>query len=68
MQLSINLHCYQHMIIMANPIKETPVLTGKDASAFVKNMNESDRNRVSAHESARIRENFTKVQAITKFQ
>ncbi len=55
------------MIIMAKPIKETPVLTGKDASAFVRSMNEGERNRVSTQERARIRENFAKVQAIAKF-
>ena len=56
------------MIIMSKPTKETSVLTGKDAFAFVKNMNEGDRNRVSTQERARIHKNFAKVQAITKFQ
>lgn len=52
---------------MSKPIKETPVLTGKDAATFVTQMKISDRTRVNATERARIRENFAKLQAIAKF-
>jgi hypothetical protein len=52
---------------MAKPIKETPVLTGKDAAAFVKQMKVADNTRVDAKERARIRENFASLQAIAKF-
>lgn len=52
---------------MAKPIKETPVLSGKDAATFSKSMIEGNRNRVSTQERTRIRENFAKVQAIVKF-
>ncbi len=52
---------------MAKPIKETPVLTGKNALTFEKSMIEGDINRVTAQERARIRQNFTKIQAIAKF-
>ena len=38
---------------MAKPIKETPVLTGKDAAAFVKQMKVADNTRVDAKERAR---------------
>lgn len=52
---------------MAKPIKETPVLTGKDAAAFVDQMKVADNTRVDAKERARIRENFAKLLAIAKF-
>jgi hypothetical protein len=53
--------------VMAKPIKETPVLTGKDAAAFVTQMKIADRTCVSASERARIRENFARLQAVAKF-
>lgn len=52
---------------MAKPIKETPVLTGNDAVAFVNKMKAASNTTVSAKERARIRENFAKMQAIAKF-
>ena len=52
---------------MAKPIKETPILTGKDAATFVTQMKIADRTRVSTSERARIRENFAKLQAVAKF-
>ena len=52
---------------MAKPIKETPVLTGKDAEAFVKQMKVADHTRVDSKERTRIRENFARLQAIAKF-
>ncbi len=64
---SVVLGRYQCMRIMAKPIKETPVLTGKDAALFIQNMNEGDVNRVSPKERARIRENFAKLKSIAKF-
>jgi hypothetical protein len=53
--------------VMAKPIKETPVLVGKDAKTFVAQMKAADKVRVSQQERARIRENFAKLQAIAKF-
>lgn len=50
---------------MAKPIKETPVLTGKDAEVFIKNADNVV--RINAQERARIRENFARLQAIAKF-
>lgn len=52
---------------MAKPIKETPVLTGKDAEAFITKMKAAGESSVSAKERAKIRENFAKLQAIAKF-
>ena len=52
---------------MAKPIKETPVLTGKDAVAFIDKMKAASLSTVNAKERARIRENFAKMQAIAKF-
>ena len=52
---------------MAKPIKETPVLTGKDAKTFIKQMDASSKTRVNSAERARIRENFAKLSAIAKF-
>lgn len=51
---------------MARPIDETPVLNGKDASRFIKNMKVSETLRVSANERKRIKESFDKIQALTK--
>jgi hypothetical protein len=53
--------------VMAKPIKETPILTGKDAAAFVTQMKIADSTRVSSSERARIRENFARLQAVAKF-
>jgi hypothetical protein len=52
---------------MAKPIKETPVLKGKDAKVFIDNTSASHVTRVEAAVRARIRENFAKLQAIAKF-
>lgn len=52
---------------MAKPIKETPILTGKDAVAFVDRMNASKNTPVNVKERARIRENFARLNAIAKF-
>ncbi len=52
---------------MAKPIKETPILTGKDAIAFVKQMQEAINVRIDSKERTKIRENFAKLQAIAKF-
>lgn len=52
---------------MAKPIKETPVLKGKDAKVFIDNINASRVTRVEASVRAKIRENFAKLQGIAKF-
>ena len=52
---------------MAKPNKEAPVLTGKDAEAFVDRMKEAVNTRVDSKEWTRIRENFARLQAIAKF-
>ena len=59
--------CSPYRTVMAKPIKETPVLTGKDAATFVEQMKVTANTRVNATERARIRENFAKLQAIAKF-
>jgi len=48
---------------MASPIKETPVLTGKDAVRFEKQIkeNETGKNKVPASEYNRAQETFKKV-------
>jgi hypothetical protein len=51
---------------MARPIKETPILKGKDASVFLKNMKQSESTRVSASERSRIKEAFKIVNSIVK--
>jgi hypothetical protein len=50
---------------MAKPIKETPILTGKDAVAFNKQLKVAG--KVDDKERARIRLNFAKLAAIAKF-
>lgn len=49
---------------MARPIKETPILKGSDAKAFIEKMN----NNAGNEERDRIRKNFIRMQAIVKFK
>jgi hypothetical protein len=59
--------CSRFKDTMAKPIKETPVLKGKDAKVFIDNTSVSHVTRVEAAVRAKIRENFAKLQAIAKF-
>ncbi len=51
---------------MARPINETPVLNGKDADKFIKNMKAAEGIRVSPEERKRIKEAFSKIQSLVK--
>ena len=50
---------------MARPIKETPLLKGKDAERFMQKMKES--RQVSAEEIRRVRYNYEYIMSIAKF-
>jgi uncharacterized protein YktA (UPF0223 family) len=52
---------------MARPIKETPVLTGKDAIIFMEDMENAKTQKVSIEERKRIMDNYKKFKAITNF-
>lgn len=52
--------------IMAKPIKDTPVLKGKDAKKFIKNLKQNTQ-RPNAEEVAKIKANFSRLQAIANF-
>ena len=52
---------------MARPIKETPVLKGKDAVKFNQLLKETQKAVVNVKEMERILQNFKKLQAIAKF-
>ena len=52
---------------MAKPIKETPVLKGKDARVFLEKIQKSIENRNTPNENVKIRENFSRLNAIAKF-
>ncbi len=52
---------------MAKPIKETPVLSGKDAKEFFQKMEEAKSIKLSKQEADKIKENFTKLSSIAKF-
>jgi len=52
---------------MANPIKETPVLKGKDARIFLEKIQKSFDNRNTLKVNVKIRENFNKLNSITRF-
>lgn len=52
---------------MAKPIKETPILEGKDAKVFISKMNTSAFRKLSVSEKNRIQSNFKKISAISKF-
>lgn len=51
---------------MAKPIKETPVLTGKDAKDFLAKMEQANSERITREVRERMRENYSQVQAIAK--
>lgn len=50
---------------MAKPIKETPVLVGKDAQKFSKDIDKSKANKISLVDYNKMKENFKKLHAIT---
>jgi len=52
---------------MAKPIKETPVLKGKDAANFLKAVAANSKQKVSAEAAARIKSNFDRLNAIANF-
>lgn len=47
---------------MARPIKETPILYGKDAERFIERMNHP--RKVSSEERERIRENYEFIKSV----
>ncbi len=51
---------------MARPIKETPILRGKDAERFVREIEKP--NKISCESVNRIKENFSKLKSIAQFQ
>lgn len=53
------------IFIMATPIQETPILTGKDAERFLKRMEE--KHRVSKEEYDAVMEVYDKYEKITEW-
>lgn len=51
---------------MAKPIKETPVLKGKDACNFTREINNANRASIDQGEIERIKANFERINAIVK--
>lgn len=52
---------------MAKPIKETPVLKGKDARNFLKQVEIDKNNVVSKTVSVRMKNNYDSMASISKF-
>ena len=52
---------------MAKPIKETPVLSGKDAVVFMQDMENAKTHKAPPEERKRIMDNYKKFKAITNF-
>lgn len=52
---------------MAKPIKDTPTLKGKDAKKFLKKFKKAEDNKVHPDQIAKMRQNFSALQAIAKF-
>ena len=50
---------------MAKPIKETPILLGRDALKFEKKVNTGQ--KVSSEVFSKMRSNFEKLQSVSKF-
>ena len=51
---------------MATKIRETPVLTGKDAELFLKKIKENESNRYSTDKINEIKLNYEKIKSLTK--
>lgn len=51
---------------MAKPIKETPILMGKDAVMFLNKVKASSDKKASPQEIAKMKENFSKLNSIVK--
>jgi len=49
---------------MAKPIKETPILQGRDAVNFSQHMKEAENTKVSAAELSKIKENANRLKSI----
>ncbi|WP_428668125.1 hypothetical protein [Runella sp.] len=49
---------------MARPIKETPILEGRDAARFANNIAKSEKTKVSAAEMQKMKENFKKFKLV----
>ena len=52
---------------MSKPIKETPILQGKDAKTFMKNMSESSFKKIEQSVRERMKLNYNKLKAISQF-
>lgn len=52
---------------MAKPIKETPILKGHDARRFLANMNAAVSKKLDSSSREKIKANFDKLNAISKF-
>lgn len=52
---------------MARQIKETPVLTGKDAVVFIERQQSQKSKRITKTERERIKANFEKLNAMAQF-
>ena len=51
---------------MAKPIKETPVLKGKDAEKFAKQIEAAKGDSIDAKTMNRIQENYSKISSLIK--
>jgi hypothetical protein len=52
---------------MARPIKETPILTGKDAKRFLERMAQVEKRKLSKEELERSLANYEKLKKISRF-
>ncbi len=52
---------------MARQIKETPILTGKDAAVFIERMQSQKSKRITESERKRIKANFEKLNSMAQF-
>jgi hypothetical protein len=50
---------------MAKPIKETPVIKGKDAERFRDNISKTNVNKITAPQMAQMQANYTKLMSIS---
>jgi ribosomal protein L7/L12 len=52
---------------MAKPIKETPILTGKEAADFLYAAKVAEQQKITKQEAERIKASFKRLSAIAKF-
>ena len=58
--------CSREVIVMARPIKETPILKGKDARRFERALKENEKKSISSEERKRIHDAWQQFEVVVR--